>query len=262
MISVAIRLSEDQLDLWLEAVSNLTVVRAVELPAAVLAGQGTPFETRLAANGLRVLHATQLLPAGFVTRLAVAGDRARDVLLAQARAALGRCRAFQLRYLSCDLELEVAAAARLEPAIREQTALVRHLLPVAVEAGQILCIPVRHPPPYPGAREWSLACNLVHEVLHPACRLALNLVPADLEAGFDLAAFLRDCLFHLAVIRIHYEPFLDSAGANRVVLEEWAAVLRRQGFKGCVVFCPAAATADGIRTACRQVDAVAPAFAG
>lgn len=262
MISVAVRLNDLDLDCWLDAVSNLATTRGVELPASLLAEPAEALEARLAANALRVLHVTRLLPSGFVMRLMEAAERPRDVLLAQVKSALARCRAVQVRQVSCDLELDAAGAtaAQLEPAIRAQVSLIRQLLPVAVEAGQTLCIPVRQPPPYPGSREWSLASNVVHEIMHPSCRLALDLVPAELDPAFDLAALLRDCVFHLAVVRIHYEPFLGEAVPLRRQ-QEWADALRRQGFKGTVVFCPVASTPEGIRAACRQVDALAGLYA-
>ena len=260
MISVAISMPEDGLATWIAAASNTESVREVELAAATL--QTTKqIDNLLDKNGLRVVHVRQFLPNGFTRHFLERIGRSRNSVFVQLKTALVACRAHGARRVSLDLQLDQVAGppAELDTGIRLQVSLIRPLLPAAIEAGITLCIPVRYPYPFPGSREWGAAENLVYEIMHPACRLGLNLFPAELDADFDLIPFLRNCFFHLDLIRLHYSPALGET-LSRPQQESWADGLRRHGFKGCVIFCPVASGETGIRDACREVDLLAPLY--
>lgn len=260
MISVAISVPEDGLETWIAAVSNTQGVRDVELAAATLQ-TGNQVDSLLEKNGLRVAHLRQFLPNGFTRHYLERIGRSRNSVFLQLKSALTAFRGHGARRVSLDLQLDQLAGppADLDTGIRLQVSLLRPLLPAAIEAGITLCIPVRYPYPFPGSREWAAAENLVYEIMHPACRLGLNLFPAELEGDFDLVPFLRNCFFHLDLIRLHYNLALGEV-LDRTQQQHWADGLRRHGFKGCVVFCPVISGDSGIREACGQVDQLAPLY--
>ncbi len=262
MITVAISVPEEQTELWLDAVANTTLVREVELPAALL-NDPEPLLRLLRPRGLAPAHAARFLPPGFGPRFAESADATRAAFTQQLQTALARCRDCGVRHVSLDLnedDICVLEAARPDT-LQCWAGLVRKLLPVAVDAGITLEIPVRHPAPFPGSRNWTGAANLVQEVMHPACRLELNVALSELPEDFDLAAVARSCFFHLAALRLHYVP-AEGETPDPARHRQWGAALARLGFKGAVVFCPRAGTPEGIRDACRRVDELAAAYRG
>ena len=215
MITVAISVPEEQLECWLDAVAGTALVRQVELPAAAL-NDPEPTLRLLRPRGLTPGHVARFLPPGFGPRFAEASDDLRATFVQQLQTAAARCRDCGARHISLDLnedDICVLEAAHPET-LRCWAGLVRRLLPMAMEAGITLNIPVAQPPPFPGSRNWAGAGNLIHEIMHPACRLELNLALAELPPEFDITATLRNCLFHLDTIRLHYSPAEGEAPAR------------------------------------------------
>ena len=260
MTTIAISVPEAQLETWLDAVAATTLVREVELPAALLNAPGATVGL-LSPRGLALTHVTRFLPPGFGPRFAESAPDLRATFTQQLQAALARCRDAGVQHVSLDLNEDdiCVLESALPDTLRCWSALIHKLLPMAMDAGITLNLPVTRPVPFPGSRNWTGAGNLVHEVMHPSCRLELNLALAELPPEFDLAALIRNCVFHLATIRLHYVP-AQSETPDVAQQRQWGSVLLRQGFKGTVVFCPRATTPEGIRDSCRRGDELAAAY--
>jgi hypothetical protein len=260
MITVAIRIVENSLAAWLGGVGTLLTIRELDLPAT-LAGNRELLAT-CERNGLRIANLDRLLPAAFSVHLAEIEEPRREALLTQVRTAAVACLPVAPRRLS--LEFAFRYATQPPPAgPAAHTAwltLVRRLLPLTTDPpGLVLCLPVPLPPTFQGSKELAAAGNLLYEIMHPACRLALDVFPGELPGDFDSFHFLRDCLFHLEMVRFHYAPSLGET-LDETVLGKWAEALHHQGFKGVVVFAPQASTDDGVRAACSNADRLAHIF--
>lgn len=252
----AVSIPDDQPERWLDRIGALAHVRAVELPLPYLLerrGQILPALERL---GFAVVHATRLLPPGFARHYPGAGAPVRERLLGQVRDALAAAAACGVRHLTLDLDLHAPETGDWHA---QWVALVRQLLPAAVERGLTLNLPLHHPPVFPGSREWNAAANLAAEVMHPACAFELNLDAGEIQDGFDFAGTLRELGFHLNLLRIHFTPAMgEDPSADQ--LQEWSRLLQHQGFKGAVIFCPRVTSAEGIPEACAMLDRFAEFF--
>ena len=262
MTTVAISVPEEQVELWLDAVAATTLVREVELPAALL-NDPEPTLALLQPRGLALTHVTRFLPPGLGPRFAESAADMRATFTQQLQAALARCRDSGVRHVTLDLNEDdiCVLESALPDTLRCWSALVHKLLPMAMDAGITLNIPVTWPVPFPGSRNWTGAGNLVHEVMHPALRLELNLALAELPAEFDLTSVIRNCVFHLDTIRLHYSPAQEEH-PTLTQQRQWSAILLRQCFKGAIVFCPRASTPEAIRDCCRRADELAAAYRG
>ena len=252
MITCAVNVAENRWREWLDAVGNMTVVRDVEFPASLLINESNAMA--LAERyGLKVSHAQDLLPPEVARYLTESPLRGRDDVLPCLGNTLKQCRAGGVRSVSLEMGLDRIGEATLEQDLAERIKLLRSLMPVADSQRLTLCIQVRYPRAFPGSREWEYAGNLVHEVMNPCCRLAVNLVPSDFPQDFELRNFIRSCYFNIGIVRFHYDPALGE-NLTMDTQAEWAAVLQNHGFKGGVVFCPRVSGPDGIATACSQID--------
>ncbi len=258
MLSTAISVPEDGIETWIAALADTGSPRSVEVPLSALLR--TPsMAPVLERNGLRIAGVTRTVPPGFTAHYLAADAAARRHLEQQLRGALHPCRTCGARRVLLEFEIEeIEHAGSASAAPLGQTAeLLRVLLPNAVESGLVLCLPVRLPFPFPGARAWTTAGNLIHEVMHPACRLAVNLFPSELPPGFDLPTVLRDCFFHLESLRIHLAA---DAAAEVTRHTRWATDLHRHGFRGAVVFCAQASSPEGIAAACGDIRTLADLY--
>jgi len=236
MIPCAVSIPETNLDEWLETVADTARIRHIELPAVRLRA---PDNAMAWAEqlGLRLLHARELLPANLAPYVAEQPLRDREDLRNCLQQALEQCRDAGGAYASLDVGLDRMPDAAAADGLTARVRLLRALLPVAEHGRVTLGVQVRVPPPFPGSRAWHHAANLVHEVMHPRCRLTLDLVPAEFDTDFDVAAFVRRCCFTAGLLRFHYRPDLgeEPAPARHRL---WAAALVRHGFRGGVVFVP------------------------
>ena len=259
MITVAIRIAENGLDAWLAGLGTLLTIREVDLSAASAGNR--PLLATLERNGLRVAHVGQFLPSGFSTFFAELEPAGREPFLAHVKTAALACLQAAPRRLS--LELDFRYAAHSSPAGNDVHAawamLLRRLLPLTSDPGVVLCLPVSLPPAVPGSRELAVVGNLLYEIMHPACRLALDVYPGELPPDFDSFRFLRDCLSHLEMVRFHYVLALGETLEERLAAN-WAETLRRHGFKGVVVFAPQVTGDEGVRAACATADNLARLF--
>lgn len=252
MISCAVGVTEPQWRDWLHEVGNLKVVRDIELPVSLLAHDAEAMR-QVENRGLRLVVAHDLLPADVARHLAESSTLDRGNVLACLEETLDHCRNAGARLVTLEMGLNRIAEAGAAEALAERVAFLRQLVPVADERRLTICVQVRTPRSFPGSREWEHAANVVHEVMHPACRLAVNLVPADLPGDFDIAAFVRSCTFHLGVLRFHYAPALGDA-LDGAALDAWHEVLLQHGFRGSMVFCPRVGGGAGIGEVCAGID--------
>ena len=262
MTTVAISVPDEQLVPWLDAVADTTLVRAVELPAALL-NEPEALPGLLQPRGLALTHVTRFLPPGFGSRFAESAAEMRTTFTQQLQSALARCRDAGVRHVSLDLNEDdiCVLESALPDTLRCWSVLMHKLLPMAMDAGITLNIPVTWPLPFPGSRNWTGAGNLVHEVMHPSCRLELNLALGELPTDFDLAGLIRNCVFHLDTLRLHYSP-AQGEQPTPAQQRQWSGILLRQGFKGAIVFCPRVTTPEAIRDCCLRVDELAAAYRG
>jgi len=243
---------------WLHAVGNMKIVRDVELPVSLLAGDSNAL--KLAERyGLTVAHARDLLPSNTARYLGESPAAGRDDVLTCLKHALVRCRDAGARSVSLEMGLERIGDATFEQDLAVRVRLLRGLMPVADSHAVTVCVQVRHPPRFPGAKEWGCAGNLVHEVMHPRCRLALDVVPSELADGFVVEEFVRSCYFQAGGVRFHYDPSLGES-PDPESQAEWAAALHRHGFRGPVVFRPRVTGEAMIAEACAGIDAWAELY--
>jgi hypothetical protein len=259
MITCAVSVADEVWKAWFEAVGNMKAVRDLECSAAVLAAGAEPMA--LARRlGLRMAHARDLLPPDMARYLTESPARGREDVLACLKKALALCHGAGVSSVCLQLGLDRIGDATFQHDLGERVRLLRALIPDAERLKLTVCVRVRYPRAFPGSKEWEHAGSLVHEVMHPCCRLALDLVPAELTGSDGADAVLRAVGFNTGLIRLHYQPAageqLDPASQAR-----WATALNQHGFKGGVVYCPRVTSEEAIRGAAAQIDAWAAAFA-
>ena len=260
MITCCVSASEDHWQDWLDAVGNLRRVRDVALPVSLLVTEPA-IRTRAERLGLTVSHAQDLLPADVARYLSESPARGRKDVLSRLKDMLVQCRAAGARVVGFELGLDRIREAAFAQDLTDRVKLLRALMPVADSQKVTLCVQVRYPREFPHSKQWEYAGNLVHEVMHPCCRLGISMVPAELPADFDIGSFVRLYSFNLGALRFHYSPAMGET-LGRESQARWAEALRRHGFKGLVVFCPKVKEPEGIPEASAAIDAWAEAYAG
>ncbi len=259
MISCAISLPEADWQQWLHAMGNMRIVRDLELPVSLL--QDVPDVLPQAEQqGFHLLHAHDLLPSDVARYLSESSVRGSHDLLTYLRETVVNCQLAGARYVSMEMGLDRIGEHTFEVDLGERVKLLRALMPAADQHRITLCLQVRYPRSFPGCRDWEYAGNLVHEVMHPNCRLAVNLFPNDLPPDFDIDQFVATSYFHVAVIRFHYSPMLGESLETKQQ-RAWAAALQKHAFKGVVIFCPKTANVEGAASACADVDGWAEYYA-
>ena len=254
MINCAASIDATNWEIWLDAVANMPALREVEVPAELLLG-----EPRLlaAANqyGLQISYVRNLLPPHISRYLGESPARGREDIAASLRELLLKCEAAGSRMVSLDLGLDRMKEQSFDQDLAERVRLLRGLIPAADKYRMMLCLNVRHPRGYPASKEWEYAANLVHEVMHPACRLAVNVFPAECPADFNVDRFVGSCYYHIGVIRFHYDPALGESLVEEEQ-KQWSEALHRHAFKGAVIFCPTMISEDGVTDTVAAIDAL------
>jgi len=166
---------------------------------------------------------------------------------------LVQCRDAGARSVSLDLGLDRIKQKTYEQDVEERLRLLRSLLGVADELRVTVCVQVRFPRAFPSSKAWESAANLVHDVMHPRCRLVVDLVPADFSGDLDVAELVRLCYYHTAVYRFHYDPSIGDVLTDSMQ-DTCARAMLDHNFKGAVVFCPRAIEQEAITEACRRID--------
>ena len=148
------------------------------------------------------------------------------------------------------------ATAAPDAATESRSAFLRRVIPMAGDCTVDLCLPVRCPLPFPHSRQWNVAANLLHDIMHPSLRLALDVLPFELPADFDPAAFVRRFCFQAGIVRFHHDAEAGEMPSREMLLPWWLA-LRRHNFRGVVVLKPRVVSAERIEPVCRRLDQLA-----
>ncbi|MBT3381210.1 MAG: hypothetical protein HN742_40475 [Lentisphaerae bacterium] len=258
MTNCAVSVSENEWEMWLEAIGEMTVVRDVEFPVSLVAGDVGA--GRLAEQyGLTPSFARDLLPADVARYLSESPVLGREDVGMHLRKLIAECRTCGGRSVSIEMGLDRIRDETFEQDFEERLKLLRALIPCADQLRVSICVQVRYPKSFPGSKEWEHAGALVHEVMHPNCRLAVNLVPEEFPPNFDISTFVRSCCFRIGTLRFHHGLASGESMADDD-MATWAKALRGHGFKGGIVFSPRVSTADALQAACRKIDRWARLF--
>ena len=255
---VALRIPDRGWRKWLDAVSQTLHLRAVEASAALVA-ENPAFLPRLAELGLELCHVRDLLPDEIARHLFEAPGKTRDDLRKHVDDLLRRAEAARARSADLEFGLDRIDGPQMEDALRRRIDFLRDLLDGPNVPHIDLCVPVRQPPPFPGAYTRDAAANLIYEVMNPACRLAVELFPGELPADMDIGAFVREHYLQTALFRFHWQPALGEA-LDPARQRQWATALKRHTYRGCVVFCPKVRRSETIDDVTATVDTLAVAY--
>ncbi len=113
----------------------------------------------------------------------------------------------------------------------EKVNFIKELMPAAASYEVQVCLRSRFPPAYPGDPQWDHVGNIIHEVMHPNCRLALDLFPNETEPEFSPQRFLRECGYHIALIRFNFDPLANEALSTEL-MSSWRQALEKYNFRG------------------------------
>ncbi len=255
-MNLAVRIPERGWKKWIDAVAAGAGTRALDVPAS-LAFEAPAFQADAGHLDLTPVHVHGLLAPGTAANLFNAGPGVRGELRTHIRSLLNRAEAAGIRTLDLDLGLDRIPESDIETGLMQRSEFLRSLLEYGPESGggPALCVSVCFPLAYPGAKTWDWAANLIFEVMHPRCRLAVDVFPCELAPDFDIPAFVRDWYLQAALIRFHWRPGQGETleSANQA---QWAAALRRHAFKGSVVFCPRPRHADSAPAVCSEIQSL------
>lgn len=246
----------ETLTAFLECLHRQTAADGLELPGTVLENE-SGWEDLLEAYDLRCLALADLLPDSVARYLPEAEEGARAKVLTHLRQLVTRAAALDIRYIGLGVGIERVSLGALEPALERRTQVLRSLMPLAEAQEIITCIPVRMPAPGMSNVGLQHSVRLVHEVMHPNCRLALDVFVDEFEPDFKPNTVIKDYCFSLALIRFHYEPALGITFPLEQQ-REWAKALRWLGYRGGVVFCPQVSGPEMLRG---EVERLAPVVA-
>lgn len=253
MTNVLVSVPDQNTEAWLDAVAEFEALRDVEVSAVLFQEESRANLLKLASrNGLHPRMVRNLIPGEVGRNLEALPDTEIDRLAEKLREDLSDYGEEGAYSVVLDLGLEKIDEKDEDGALRRRVTFVRRFLPTIESRDLQLLIPVRYPPPHPGACTWETATNLVHEVMHPACRLLVNFYPGEAEDDFDRTAFVRRCALHLGAIRFIYEPMLGET-PNVDTLEAWRETLMWHGFRGALIFAPRISDVDAVRPACSKI---------
>ena len=234
---------------WFAALSDTPGIRDVELSADLLESEPAVVEA-VEQHGFHIHAVRDLLPASIARYLADTSPPVRDAVTERAAAVLRQCDGLGANAVMLDLGIGSIRKDQIDEQMRQRSRLLTHLVASTEDSSLTLSLPVRYPRPYPGSREWEYTANLVHDVMHPRCRLALNIFPA--EEDFQLERLMRSIYFRTCLIRFHYEPAAGES-VEDWFSQDWHNALERHGIHGPLVFCPRLRSEDAIPEACRRV---------
>ncbi len=220
---------------WLDQVAQSDVLRVLELPCEYL---DTPSQWQsLSDRGLTVAAARDLIAPEAMRNLSGLSETHRNQLLSLAGSRLARLREHGVGTVVFDFGIGRHAGDDTSSQFGLSVRFLRDLMVAAAPQDVNVCLQARFPFVFPQSPQWDLIGNLIHEVMHPNCRLTLDLFASELEDGFEEREFLRQCGYHLSVLRFCFEPMAgqkllaDSASA-------WRNALANYLFKGLVVLRP------------------------
>lgn len=251
MLQAVISIPEMASAVWLTAVADMKRVRDVCLPANALLDPETP--ALCARLGLEIAVARELATRDIAPYLDEMPAPACEGLVTAILDALQRCREHGVRaaFLGCGLER--ISGERSEIALATRVDFLRKLMSRDDSSTLRLCLPVRYPQPSPGDREREWAGRIVHEVMHPDCRLALTVFPSELPTDFAVREAIRPVAFQLGLVQFSYEPMLGET-IRPEVLRQWLTALRWHGYRGLVVFRPVLTDESWVEPVCERLD--------
>ena len=251
-LTLQIPLHDESLTPYLEAVRG-DGWDGIELPGEVMQDE-SGWEDAIEAFGVPCRGLGDLLPDAVGRYLPETAAAARERLLTYMRRLMTRAAMLNIEYAVIQLGVDRIASGALDAELTARCKLLRSLMALAETHEITVCVPVSLPAPAYRRDLLARTVRLIQEVMHPKCRLALDLRPDELPADFEPADFLRTHGPSIAVLRFHYEPAL-GLGFTADSQAEWADAVRREHYQGDIVFCPHITGVDAIR---RQSRAVAP----
>lgn len=260
MTTIALSISEAGWKDWLGAVADTRYLRCLDVPADLALDETGDFLAHAEQAGLRVWSVCDLVAPEVARNTTELADAPRHELLGNLCLRIKRAGAAGIALGSFDVGVGKALAEVSDTGLGRRVQFLRRLMPAAAEAGLTVALPARYPPAYPGSRQWDNVGNVIHEVMHPNCKYAVDIFPSELPVDFDIPQFLRQCGYQMGVIRFNYEPMVGE-GFEPGQDEAWARVLQRHAFRGGVVFRPRnVKTADAMERVCGQADQWANTF--
>jgi len=195
--------------------------------------------TKIDDAGLSIAAVRELMPLEMTRNLSDLSVSMRNQAFSAVEKRLSGLDKNGVRNAVLDLGVRYTAGADREDAgLVRKIEFARRLMEAATTHEIKLCLQARYPRAYPAAPQWEIVGRIIHEVMNPNCGLAIDLVPGEMSAEeFDVRQFLRKCVYHLRVLRMHFEPGLGEELDPRF-LSAWSEVLAGYLYKGLVVFCP------------------------
>ncbi len=258
MTTTALSIPDEHWDVWLDAVADTRYIRNLEVPAELVLGIDAQLPEKAGQAGLRVSFVRDLVAPEAARNATELADAPRHELIGNLCSRI-KC-AGDYGVILGTLEVGVGAAGNSENDLARRVQFLRRLMPASAEAEVTIALPARYPPAYPGARQWENVGNIIHEVMHPNCKFAVDVFPAELAPDFDIPQFLRQCGYQMGVVRFNFEPALGE-GFEPGKDELWARALQRHAFRGGVVFRPRnVVSEEAIIQVCKTVDRWANTF--
>ena len=250
MTTIAMRIPEQNTMSWIDAVADMQEVRNIDVTGNMLdAGIGKDADR----FGIDIACVREILPPQETRFLSETDRRTRENMVTTVRRRCDRCKKAGAKTVSLWLGLE---RVRSEAAMEVHIAFLRQLVSPVSNNGLTFALPVRYPVEAPKSKEWDLASNIVHDVMHPAFRLGVHLFPDEVSDRDDSSAIIRRVHFQLSKICIHYEPMFGEE-PDESLLCKWGRALRWHGFRGVVVLCPREKNEESIAKVCRKADSYA-----
>lgn len=257
MMNIILSVPDNDADTWINNVSELEGIDNLEVSPASIADQRN-FTRIVRKAGLQIRTIRELIPqeVGRNLESLTAEEKGRTVAALHDKIAMYSEEGVE----TVSLSLGLRNTTRInDEALEQRITFVRRLLTALESRSMQVLISVRYPPPYPGSLAWEAATNIVHDVMHPACRIRAEIYDGEIEDGFAIAPFVKSCAFHLGGLKFVYEPMLGET-PRLDDLRCWLDNLQWHGYRGDIVFAPKVTGADAVRTACRKVAQYAQAL--
>ncbi len=236
MNSIVLAIPDQNRGHWLELAAKTRAFRKIEMSwEGFLAPEAE--DGILAERGLDLVAIRDLIASEVTRNLVGLSNQMRQQAQAILSARLVEIRNREVRTAIFDLGVGRNVGDGGDFNFARRVKFMRDLMAVAASQEVKVCLQARYPRAYPTAPQWDMVGNVIHEVMHPNCRLALDLYAAELPPGFQVRDFLRRCGCHLSVLRLHFEP-MAGEGLSGGFIEQWREALDGYLFKGMVVFSP------------------------